>query len=78
MLKACLHIVMTVKDPAGYLAAEQFISVGAVKAGVLELDAAISLWRNTPQTWMSLFQSTNDPHTTHHSPAACSSTGRTC
>lgn len=65
VLKAGLHIVVTLKEPAGYLA-ERFISVGAVEAGGLGFtlwfppDAAISLWGNKPQTWMSLFESAKD------------------
>lgn len=42
VLKASLHIVVTLKEPAGYLA-EQFISVGAVEAGGLEFTLS-SLW----------------------------------
>lgn len=42
VLKASLHIVVTLKEPAGYLA-EQFISVGAVEAGGLEFTLT-SLW----------------------------------
>lgn len=42
VLKASLHIVVTLKESAGYLA-EQFISVGAVEAGGLEFTLS-SLW----------------------------------
>lgn len=42
VLKAGLHIVVTLKEPAGYLA-EQFMSVGAVEAGGLEFTLS-SLW----------------------------------
>lgn len=42
MLKGSLHIVVTLKEPAGYLT-ERFISVGAVEAGGLEFTLS-SLW----------------------------------
>lgn len=42
VLKASLHIAVTLDEPAGYLA-EQFISAGAVEAGGLEFTLS-SLW----------------------------------
>lgn len=41
-LKASLHIVVTLKEPAGYHA-QRVISVGAVQAGGLEFTLS-SLW----------------------------------